>query len=105
MPLMTTKPMFDLAYECGFAVGAFNVNNMEITQGIIEAAAAEKRLPPRYQQGHRVTSKVTLPARCPRTVSTTASRTTADPTPVPRQRCPRRRPGPGHAPRRRCRRA
>ena len=42
MPLMTTKPMFDLAYTGGFAVGAFNVNNMEITQGIIEAAAAEK---------------------------------------------------------------
>src|SRR5205823_3040728 len=42
MQLMTTKPMFDLAYEGGFAVGAFNVNNMEITQGIIEACAAEK---------------------------------------------------------------
>ena len=42
MPLMTTRPMFDLAYSGGFAVGAFNVNNMEITQGIIEAAAAEK---------------------------------------------------------------
>jgi fructose-bisphosphate aldolase, class II len=42
MPLMTTKPMFDLAYGGGFAVGAFNVNNMEITQGIIEACAAEK---------------------------------------------------------------
>src|SRR3954466_9402756 len=42
MPLMTTKPMFDLAYDGGFAVGAFNVNNMEITQGIIDAAAAEK---------------------------------------------------------------
>ncbi len=41
MPLMTTKPMFDLAYEGGFGVGAFNVNNMEITQGIIEACAAE----------------------------------------------------------------
>lgn len=40
--LMTTKPMFDLAYEGGFGVGAFNVNNMEITQGIIEACAAEK---------------------------------------------------------------
>jgi fructose-bisphosphate aldolase class II len=39
---MTTKPMFDLAYTGGFAVGAFNVNNMEITQGIIEACAAEK---------------------------------------------------------------
>jgi fructose-bisphosphate aldolase class II len=42
MPLMTTKPMFDLAYEGGFAVGAFNVNNMEITQGIIEACASEQ---------------------------------------------------------------
>jgi fructose-bisphosphate aldolase class II len=42
MPLMTTKPMFDLAYEGGFAIGAFNVNNMEITQGIITACAAEK---------------------------------------------------------------
>jgi fructose-bisphosphate aldolase class II len=42
MPLMTTKPMFDLAYEGGFAVGAFNVNNMEITQGIVTACAAEK---------------------------------------------------------------
>jgi fructose-bisphosphate aldolase class II len=39
---MTSKPMFDLAYEGGFGVGAFNVNNMEITQGIIEACAAEK---------------------------------------------------------------
>jgi fructose-bisphosphate aldolase class II len=42
MPLMTTKPMFDLAYGGGFAVGAFNVNNMEITQAIIDACAAEK---------------------------------------------------------------
>jgi fructose-bisphosphate aldolase, class II len=42
MPLMTTKPMFDLAYDGGFAVGAFNVNNMEITQGIIDACAREK---------------------------------------------------------------
>src|SRR5512147_461297 len=42
MPLLTTRPMFDLAYEGGFAVGAFNVNNMEITQGIISACAAEK---------------------------------------------------------------
>jgi len=40
--LMSTKPMFDLAYEGGFGVGAFNVNNMEITQGIIEACAELK---------------------------------------------------------------
>ncbi len=37
MPLMTTKPMFDLAYDGGFAVGAFNVNNMELAQSIIDA--------------------------------------------------------------------
>ncbi|MEM1010621.1 MAG: ketose-bisphosphate aldolase [Planctomycetota bacterium] len=42
MPLMTTKPMFDLAYEGGFAVGAFNVNNMELAQSIIDACVAEK---------------------------------------------------------------
>lgn len=40
--LMTTKPMFDLAYNGGFGIGAFNVNNMEITAAIIEACAAEK---------------------------------------------------------------
>src|SRR5213076_256853 len=42
MPLMTTKPMFDLAYTGGFAVGAFNVNNMELAQSIIDACASEK---------------------------------------------------------------
>src|SRR6266700_852191 len=41
MPLMTTKPMFDLAYDGGFAVGAFNVNNMELAQSIIDACHAE----------------------------------------------------------------
>ena len=35
--LMTTQPMFDLAYEGGFGVGAFNVNNMEIAQAVVEA--------------------------------------------------------------------
>jgi len=39
--LMTTKSMFDLCYDGGFGIGAFNVNNMEITQGIIEACAEE----------------------------------------------------------------
>ena len=38
MPLVTTKEMFKKAYEGGYAVGAFNVNNMEIIQGITEAA-------------------------------------------------------------------
>ena len=42
MPLVTTKEMFQKAYEGGYAVGAFNVNNMEIIQGITEAAAQEK---------------------------------------------------------------
>src|SRR5690349_23379998 len=42
MPLMTTKPMFDLAYDGGFAVGAFNVNNMELAQAILDARAQEK---------------------------------------------------------------
>lgn len=40
--LMTTKPMFDLAYKGGFGVGAFNVNNMEIAQGVIEACAKKE---------------------------------------------------------------
>ncbi len=38
MPLVTTTEMFRKAYEGGYAVGAFNVNNMEIIQGITEAA-------------------------------------------------------------------
>src|SRR5436305_14666982 len=38
---MTTKPMFDLAYDGGFAVGAFNINNMEIAQSIVDACAKE----------------------------------------------------------------
>ncbi len=37
MPLVTTTEMFKKAYEGGYAVGAFNVNNMEIIQGITEA--------------------------------------------------------------------
>ena len=38
MPLVTTKEMFKKAYDGGYAVGAFNVNNMEIVQAITEAA-------------------------------------------------------------------
>jgi len=37
MPLVDTKKMFDAALKNGFAVGAFNVNNMELMQGIVEA--------------------------------------------------------------------
>lgn len=39
MPLVTTKEMFEKAYNGGYAIGAFNVNNMKIVQGITEAAA------------------------------------------------------------------
>ena len=42
MALVTTREMFKKAYEGGYAIGAFNVNNMEIVQGITEAAAQEQ---------------------------------------------------------------
>ena len=38
MALVTTTEMFKKAYDGGYAIGAFNVNNMEIVQGITEAA-------------------------------------------------------------------
>ncbi|HCT64551.1 MAG TPA: fructose-1,6-bisphosphate aldolase, class II [Lachnospiraceae bacterium] len=41
MPLVTSKEMFKKAYEGRYAVGAFNVNNMEIIQGIVDAAKEE----------------------------------------------------------------
>ena len=41
MPLVTTTEMFQKAYEGGYAIGAFNVNNMEIVQGITEACQEE----------------------------------------------------------------
>jgi len=42
MPLVTSKEMFKKAYEGGYAIGAFNINNMEIVQAIVEAAYEEK---------------------------------------------------------------
>jgi len=42
MALVDSKKMFKMAYKNGYAIGAFNVNNMEITQGIISAVAEEK---------------------------------------------------------------
>ena len=45
MPLVTSTEMFKKAYEGGYAIGAFNVNNMEIIQGITEAAMEEKVRP------------------------------------------------------------
>ncbi len=42
MPLITSTELFKKAYEGKYAIGAFNVNNMEIIQGIVEAAKEEK---------------------------------------------------------------
>ena len=42
MGLVDSKKMFEMAYKNGYAIGAFNVNNMEITQGIVSAIAEEK---------------------------------------------------------------
>ena len=41
MPLVTTKEMFRKAYEGGYAIGAFNVNNLEMIHGIVEAGKEE----------------------------------------------------------------
>ena len=41
MPLVTTKDMFEKSMKEHFAIGAFNVNNMEIIQGIVDAAAEQ----------------------------------------------------------------
>jgi len=42
MPLVTTKEMFEKSMKEGFAIGAFNVNNMEIIQAIVDAAEVQK---------------------------------------------------------------
>lgn len=42
MPLVTTTEMFKKAYHGGYAIGAFNVNNMETIQGIVEAGEETK---------------------------------------------------------------
>ena len=42
MSIVTTKKMFEKSIKENFAIGAFNVNNMEIIQGIVDAAAEEK---------------------------------------------------------------
>ncbi len=42
MPLVTSKKMFEDAYKGQYAVGAFNVNNMEIIQGIVDAAKSQQ---------------------------------------------------------------
>ena len=42
MPLVSTKEMFEKSMKEGFAIGAFNINNMEILQGIVDAAEKQK---------------------------------------------------------------
>lgn len=42
MPLTSPRAMFEAGYKEGYAIGAFNVNNMEIIQGIMEAGTEEK---------------------------------------------------------------
>ena len=41
MPLVNSKKMFEMAYKGGYAIGAFNVNNMETIQGIVNAGKAQ----------------------------------------------------------------
>ena len=43
MPLVNSEKMFKAAYKGGYAIGAFNVNNMEIVQGITERAKKKTR--------------------------------------------------------------
>lgn len=42
MPIVTSTELFKKAYDGGYAIGAFNINNMEIVQGITDAAAELK---------------------------------------------------------------
>ena len=98
MPLVNTREMFKRAYEEGYAIGAFNVNNMEIVQGITEACK-ELNAPvilqvsagARKYANHTYLTKLVeaaeikpacpsrsiwimaLPSSCARTASTTAS--------------------------------
>ena len=43
MPLVTSKEMFKKAYEGGYAIGAFNVNNMEMVQAIVKQPTSASR--------------------------------------------------------------
>jgi len=60
MALVDTKKMFEMALKGGYAIGAFNVNNMEITQGIVEAAVEENSpLILQVSRGARKYAKIT----------------------------------------------
>ena len=92
MALVTSTEMFKKAYDGGYAIGAFNVNNMEIIQGITEAAIEEQRsadpagfhrrarvcqarLPDEADRGRHVDAEQTAALICPSAcTSTTAIR-------------------------------
>ena len=59
MALVGTKKMFEMAYKNNYAVGAFNVNNMEITQGIISATG--RKLPTNSKIGYLQTDVAVNP--------------------------------------------
>ena len=67
MPLVNTRDMFKKAYEGGYAIGAFNVNNMEIIQGIVEGAQAQNApLILQVQQGRARLRQPYLPGQAGR---------------------------------------
>ena len=61
MALVTSTEMFKKAYAGGYAIGAFNVNNMEIVQGITEAAG-ELKSPDRHATERIPTSELVIHA-------------------------------------------
>ena len=63
MALVTTTEMFKKAYAGGYAVGAFNINNMEIIQAITEAAAEQKTRYYLTTSGSEVTNVAKFPMR------------------------------------------
>ena len=69
MPLVNTTEMFKKAYEGGYAIGAFNVNNMEIIQGITEACH-ELRAPVILQVSAGARKYANHPLSCARNAST-----------------------------------
>ena len=74
MAIVTTTEMFKKAYDGGYAIGAFNVNNMEIIQGITEAAMEEKApLILQVSSGARKYAKHVYLMSCARAASTAVS--------------------------------
>ena len=69
--LVTTKKMFEKSMKEGYAIGAFNVNNMEIIQGIVDAAAechSPARPVPAATSGTRPMLQLSMQQKSPQTV-------------------------------------